>query len=329
VGKLRSIQVLRAIAVIAVVYCHAFATGRGSAGVDLFFVISGFIIARVSRDRPAREFANARFWRIYPIYLLAVLPSVLWQFRFGSGLTQRVAATLTLWPIWGGEYQQPLLPVAWSLYFEVLFYLAITTWLFSRRAALAAAAGVAILALLDPGPASAFLLSPIILEFIAGYGLARVQRFHLAAPALVLGCLLLFCSARQFEAATMLDPMANSLRALLFGVPAVMTVYGALGLERVFRSRWADPLVWIGDASYSIYLIHLYPLNALAGSSPAMPAIRFAAGLAVGLVVYRLLERPLGAVIAQRRKRLNLPRASVITALASPIAANAPLTSAR
>jgi exopolysaccharide production protein ExoZ len=302
VEKLRSIQILRAVAALAVVYCHAFSTGRGSAGVDLFFVISGFIIARVSKDRPAAAFAKARFWRIYPIYLWAAAAPILWEIAFGSGLTSRVAATLTLWPIWGGHYQQPLLPVAWSLYFEVLFYAAVTIWLFSRRVALVAAAAVTVLALVGPDPATEFLLSPIILEFAAGFALARLRTIRLPGLALAIGLVLLFGSTRSFDNSTMLDPSVALLRALVLGLPAVVIVYGALGLERLFAGRWANPLVKVGDASYSIYLMHLFPINALKGSSPEMPMVRFVAAVAIGLAVHRLVERPLGEWVARRRR---------------------------
>jgi peptidoglycan/LPS O-acetylase OafA/YrhL len=305
---------LRAVAAIAVVYCHAFATGRGSAGVDLFFVISGFIIARVSKDRPAADFAKARFWRIYPIYLWAVAAPILWEVTSGTGLTTRVAATLSLWPIWAGQYQQPLLPVAWSLYFEILFYAGMTAWLFSRRAALTAASGILLLALFRPSQVTAFLLSPIILEFVAGYAISRLRSFRFAAPALIVGVILLFGSTREFDAATMLDASTASLRALVFGIPAAMIVYGALGLERLFAGRWANPLVWAGDASYSIYLVHLFPINALSGSSEAMPAIRFVAGVAAGLVVYSFVERPLGQWVARRNRRRRPVHANRVAA---------------
>ena len=72
--KLRSLQVLRAVAAVAVVSVHAQLGERGTAGVDLFFVISGFIIGRVMIGRSAWEFARDRIWRIYPIYWVALLP---------------------------------------------------------------------------------------------------------------------------------------------------------------------------------------------------------------------------------------------------------------
>ena len=107
------------------------------------------------------------------------------------------------------------------------------------------------------------------------------------------------------EPRTILAPVdfsTDSLRALDFGLPAVMIVYGALGLEWLFAARWANPLVGIGDASYSIYLMHLFPINALTGSSAEMPMVRFIAAVAIGLAVHRLLERPLGDWVARRRR---------------------------
>jgi peptidoglycan/LPS O-acetylase OafA/YrhL len=73
VQKLRSVQALRAIAACAVVVLHAVpdarapvgGAGYGAAGVDLFFVISGFIMANVSKGRTGSEFVRDRLWRIY------------------------------------------------------------------------------------------------------------------------------------------------------------------------------------------------------------------------------------------------------------------------
>jgi len=106
VQKLRSIQVLRALAACAVVVLHAVPdahapvdnAGYGAAGVDLFFVISGFIMANVAKERSASEFLRDRLWRIYPLWWIAVLP---WLFMVPRGGTF-VASSLTLWPIYTG-----------------------------------------------------------------------------------------------------------------------------------------------------------------------------------------------------------------------------------
>jgi exopolysaccharide production protein ExoZ len=300
VERLRSIQALRAIAVVAVVCSHAFATPHGSSGVDLFFVISGFIIARVSRDRSALVFAKARFHRIYPLYLLAASPYLLWHLAQTELDGPRITATLTLWPIWAGEYQKPFLPPAWSLYFEVLFYAAVALWLVSKRLAVTGAAMLVLLALLRPSALTDFLFSPIILEFAAGYGLAKLRNFRLAVPALLLGLSLLFSPAREFPAHTMLDASEAALRAVMFGIPAVLIVYGALGTEKLFATRWAKPLVRIGDASYSIYLTHLV---AVLGMGEMSPIAKVIAALLLGLVVHIFVEKPLASWPGRSRKQ--------------------------
>lgn len=312
-GKLRSIQVLRAVAVLAVVASHSFHTPRGTSGVDLFFVISGFIIARVSRGRSAGAFAKARFLRIFPLYLLAAAPYVAWQLAHGSGLTPKIAATVTLWPIWGGGYQEPLLPVAWSLYFEVLFYAAVVLWLISRRAAALVAATIVLGALVSAGPATDFVLSPIILEFAAGYALAKLSRFPLALPALAIGLVLLFWPARSFEGATMLDQGQAVIRLMMFGVPAVMIVYGALGLNKAFDREWSEPLVRIGDASYSIYLTHLM---AVYGLSDWPPIAKLLVAIVLGLAIFAFVERPL-LQLTTRERRAAEPALSAAPALSN------------
>lgn len=298
-GKVQSIQVLRALAVMAVVYAHVFVTGRGTSGVDLFFVISGFIIARVSSDRPPATFVKARLWRILPVYWLAALPYVAWPILYGTPDWAKIAATVSLWPVWGGTYQEPLLPVAWSLYFEMLFYAAVALWLTGKRWAIGAAALAVAAALVIPGPATAFLLSPIIIEFLAGFALARVRRFRFALPVLIVGLVLLFTPEQSFAGVTMLDSSSAWLRLAMYGVPASLIVYGALGLERWFAELWAKPLVLIGDASYSIYLTHLMAVRGLADwSAPA----RMLAAIALGLACYFTIERTLGRPPSPRKR---------------------------
>src|SRR5689334_19031444 len=107
--KLQSIQVLRGVAACAVVIHHfcdndnpASAARLGAAGVDLFFVISGFIMATIAWDREPIDFLRARVWRIYPLWLISSVP-LAWV--FGTDAYQFLT-TLTLWPIWD-EYHLP------------------------------------------------------------------------------------------------------------------------------------------------------------------------------------------------------------------------------
>lgn len=285
--RLRSIQVLRAVAVVAVVACHAFGTGRGSSGVDLFFVISGLIIARVSSNATPSQFATSRFLRVFPIYWLAVTPYIAFQYADADLAT--LLATITLWPVWLGAYREPMLPVAWSLYFEIMFYSAAALWLFNRKLAAAGAILVVSVALFHPTAATEFILSPIVLEFGGGIALSKLERFPMSVPALAVGLTALFLPSRAFEGNTMLIAGEAIHRLVTYGAGAGLTVYGALGLEHHAAHRSASWLVRIGDASYSIYLTHLIVLRSLLGWSPSVRALL---AVIVGLIVYASIERP-------------------------------------
>ena len=122
-SKLRSIQVLRGVAACAVVLLHAHLSGGtpigenwarlGAAGVDLFFVISGFIMATIAKPSAGR-FLFDRFWRIFPLWLVAVTPWLI-ALRPGPSI---IAASLTLWPVYH-QFTMPALDVGWTLSFEL------------------------------------------------------------------------------------------------------------------------------------------------------------------------------------------------------------------
>ena len=191
---LPGIQILRGIAALAVVIHHAleesnavsgrfspdWLTTTGAAGVDIFFVISGFIMLHVSfRDRrpPLRpgQFLLRRVTRIYPLYWLTCLGVLL---LFSVGLLQRqhwnlsdVISSFILVPS-----EKRLVGVSWTLVYEMYFYLifAVTLLLESRKAS-AVLSTFCIIALglggaaLGDTPTGAFLTEPIALEKV-GHG---------------------------------------------------------------------------------------------------------------------------------------------------------------
>jgi exopolysaccharide production protein ExoZ len=281
-SKLRSIQVLRGLAALAVVLNHVKFLRGGSVGVDIFFVISGFIIATVAPGRRAREFLKDRVRRIYPVYWVAALPWLYVAYRIGFATNERTISSLTLWPIYG-DYANPYLRVAWTLCFEMLFYVAATVaiirgvWL-----PLAIYAACFVGNLVWPVPLLSFLGSPIILEFLAGAALTKAPRNELMAPALVIAALIALLWAPVYGRIGIHQPLA---RVLFWGVPAMMLVYGALSLERVL-GKWAEPLVKLGDASYSLYLWHLGVCVLLP------PILAVPTSIAVAFVSHRFIEKP-------------------------------------
>jgi len=291
--KLRSIQVLRAVAACAVVVLHAYPdvhapvgnAGYGAAGVDLFFVISGFIMASVAQGRTAGQFLRDRLWRIYPLWWVAVLP---WLFMVPRGPTF-VLSSLSLWPIYAGGYYVPVLKVGWTLSFELLFYLGMTLAIATRAAVPLGLYALFLLgALTTASPLLHFLGSPMALEFLMGVLVARLPRYRALGLLIPLGLSLFALTSPGIgDVEASLGPQWALSRVLQWGVPAALVVWGVLSLEPSFKHHKFDLPVAIGDASYSIYLFH--PLAAF-GLAFAWP-IRMAIALTIGWAMHVLLER--------------------------------------
>jgi len=321
VQKLRSIQVLRGLAACAVVFLHAYPNpdgpvgnaGYGAAGVDLFFVISGFIMASVSQGRTAGQFLGDRLWRIYPLWWVAVVP---WLFMVPRGATF-LTSSLTLWPIYGDGYFVPVLKVGWTLSFELLFYLAMTAAIATRAAVpLALYALFLAGALATSSPLLHFLGSPTALEFLMGVLIARLPRRPALGVLIPIGFALFACTSPGIgDVEASLGPQWALRRALLWGVPAALVVWGTLSLDRVFKHRAFDVPVALGDASYSIYLFH--PLVAY-GFDLAWPArVLLAAG--IGWAMHLLVERRLLRLRKRGFAFGGISRRTGMFSLANPI----------
>ncbi len=287
--KLRSIQVLRAVAVTAAATSHATFWPYGAAGVDLFFVISGVIIAMVIQGRTAGEFFAARVWRIYPIYWANTFPLIVVAIVDGFVTPSRLMTSLTLWPVWG-SYATPYLVPGWTLSFEMLFYSLVALGLYVGRPRLALVVLPALICLNATFSSAVlrYLGNPIVLEFIAGFLILGVPKNRLVGALALAAAAILFGIAQpsNLQSEVIMDIGKNMERVIGWGVPAALTVYGALCFEKYF-GKWADIPVFLGNASYSIYLTHyLVNLTVLIW----WPA-RVALMLATGSVCYVFIER--------------------------------------
>ncbi|HET6942709.1 MAG TPA: acyltransferase [Sphingomicrobium sp.] len=298
--KLRSIQCLRAVAVTAVLLSHTLAWRHGAAGVDLFFVISGVIIGIVMKGRSASQFMLARLRRIYPIYWLNLFPIIAAAAISGIALDQAtLASSATLWPIWG-DFAQPYLPPAWTLCFEMLFYVVVAIGLATSRTTWVAPALLVLVVLnaLVRHPVLQFVGNPLVLEFCAGFAILRLPRNSSAGvAALALGVGLFVLSPSIYvQPDQLMDISVNLLRVAVWGLPAALLVYAALTFERLF-TKWADIPVFVGNASYSIYLSHYFVILTLNIWWPAQTA----AMLLVGCAMYLWIEQPM----LKRKPMLN------------------------
>ena len=303
---LLSIQYLRAVAALVVAAFHTGWTHTeiGQAGVDLFFVISGFIMMHVSGREPSPgAFLRARAVRIVPLYWLATgLAAIL----AGTTDAGHLLASLLLLPHAGPAGRGwPVLIQGWTLNYEAFFYgaFALSLLLRARVRLLVLTAGLGVLALagLVLHPVDAILstyTSPLLLEFLAGAWLCRLDQAGwrpqggAAIVALVVGVGALLLQARA--------PYPEAWRALAWGVPAVLVLGGALGMELRGWMPSLPPLRKLGDASYALYLTHLLVLGQVQPwvkplATPLAVPLAVLACASVGWVVHRWVEAPLTA----------------------------------
>lgn len=343
-GRLDVLQLARGAAAILVVLYHANdfvlplrlydggiawrGFGWGYAGVEFFFVLSGFIIGHVHhRDigNPVqlRTFLVKRALRIFPMYWL-VLTAVLLAYALlpslGTELPRTESALLAylLWP----SADRPVLPVAWTLKHEMLFYLVFAGLLVHARMGMTVffvwMTGCLIFLFLPPASfPAAFLFSPYNLLFAVGLGVFFMRpnlRQPVARRTAVTG-ILLFVGIGMSEQFLFAWPLG--VRTIAYGLAASLLLVGALQL----RIKVPAPGVLLGDASYAIYLVHLPVMNVCAillrktGAVPAAEPLLICLGLsaaavAAGVVAHLLLERPLLARIRLLRKDQPLQHAS-------------------
>jgi peptidoglycan/LPS O-acetylase OafA/YrhL len=353
---IRNVQALRALAALLVVLLHmslpqngidihsspivgVFSVfGRG--GVDLFFAISGFIMLVTSWEMFQKPGASVRFIlhriiRIYPPYWLALVP-ILVVFlvardRLMTGhdsLNTDILGSFLLYP---QPVQKTLLPVAWTLVFEMTFYVIFTLMLLADRKYIVRMlfiwtfVQVSLFFLFgsSTNPYLRYLGNPQPLEFVFGMaiGLCYVHGWmphrNKVLAAGVAGVLAVWALSLANQGI-----ITGADRVILFGVPFSLVLYGAVALE--LSGTFASPLwlVVLGDASYAVYLWHFAILNALrqvflrlhpAGRASEI-VIVLSSLLIVqvfGLVVYRFFERPvtvrLNAFASDQLRRWKIP----------------------
>lgn len=343
-GRVLAMEGVRGLAILGVFAAHSTVVFRpwlgegeaaraifliGQTGVDLFFVLSGYLIYALALEHkgPWRGFIRRRVRRIYPPFLAAFvvylalslgLPGVSRLPESGVGLY--VLQGLLLLP---GVFDiRPLFAVAWSLSYEALYYCAAPLFVavcgLRRRPAriraafilCAAAAYAAAVALWFPARWSAIALSPWhhwrLLLFPAGMlaheavaaGWFRGRAWQWAggvAAALAFGPFLLWVANPAFQ-----QPWPGLGGAAMLGAAAAVAYPAAFSGPGPLAAllSWT-PLRWLGNLSYSFYLVHGLGLHAVAFAErdwPAAPAwllcgSGFVAATAVSLALFLLVER--------------------------------------
>jgi len=342
--NISSLQALRGLAALAVVVHHVLRAvtinlpaqfqltpppllsnpilvDLGAMGVDLFFVLSGFLMMYISRPyeqgtKSTGDFLANRLIRVWPLYAVVTL-YLLGQAYHNAGaggssfdLAPMRLLSLFFIPSFNDTgILQPILGVGWTLNYEVFFYLVFAASILMNRNRILAIAtvlvggGYAIGALLPDGSVlRAFLFNSVILEFLLGAAIASAYMKGALVAKHAYACLAAGLVVLAIFAPV---PVDQGFRLLTRGVPAALLFAFVLLSES--KIRWPRAIVVLGDASYSIYLVHIpvlytvapramgklsrlgYPSVAVEGA--AIAAIL--ACVAAGLLCHFLLEKPL------------------------------------
>ncbi len=341
-AHLSNVQILRFFAALFVVFAHVgaaigeYTTPGESAflmvhpldwglGVDVFFIISGFIMYFLMRER-FREpgvsvaFLKRRFLRIVPLYWFCTTLTLASILAAGSVVNNNgfdpahiVASYLFFpWPRSNGEVF-PILSLGWTLNYEALFYLLFGVALcFSRRMGLAVLLGTFVLLVVtaqfvpESWLALRFWGNTIIGEFPIGMALAAAFSRGLRFPPSISVAFVLvgFVVAMAFYQSGSYEFLS---RLITGGIPASLIACGIIFARNGSASllcRWASAG---GDASYALYLTHPFvsKIIAIIGSKIGLPpvltfGVAVVTCVAISLVVYHAFERPVGAFLNRR-----------------------------
>lgn len=328
-----SIQYARALAATLVVVGHALsimpgttitdAENFGGIGVDIFFVVSGFVMWVTTENN---QLSTPAFWlrrikRIVPLYwvftsvIVAVGLAAPWALNSTKVTIEATIKSYLFIPHYYsndrmGSHVAPLLGPGWTLNYEMFFYAIFGVLLIVPLARIRLLLITLILSALvligsfitDKGPFGIVYTDQLLLEFLFGIYVGRWRGRIEAMPRSV-GVGALVASALLMTA---LFYGTTLPRAIMFGVPALLFIIGAVTCERWLKTVPFGPGLLVGDASYSLYLTHLFaiaPFDILA-KKLHLPwlfssAVAVVTAYAVGILVYLLLEKPIASALGR------------------------------
>jgi exopolysaccharide production protein ExoZ len=271
--ELLTIQYLRGIASLFILGYHLTLRYGGTIAVgafrtDLFFVISGFIMWVITVDRtidPA-TFMLRRLIRLVPNYWLATTATALLiltkpNFTYGHELDPtRFMGSLFFLPTLSHDRILPVVLQGWTLVYEMMFYILISASLFIEQRyrpffiAIAIGALVVAHAMLPEAHLLSLTNPNILLEFLAGVLLGVIWKNSQLSPGWALLCL----AAGPIGFALSEYYRPEILPIVKFGIPSVLMVAGAVSYEKVRGIPEVGFLRFLGDASYSIFVWHVF-----------------------------------------------------------------------
>jgi exopolysaccharide production protein ExoZ len=330
-ANIESIQIMRGIAAMLVVLLHISIKGGqygngalegftiGGAGVDLFFIISGYImcVSTIGRQLNFSQFMQHRIRRIMPLYWLTttiglVIFLVKPEIINTSGGETSIWASYTLFPN-GKRY---LNANGWTLSFEFLFYIVFGLLIYKGtykaiQVSSVILAGLVAAGLLfsHQGVAFDFLTNNLYIEFIYGMGCFYLFDRKIIRSNTAMGVSLCLLGIAVLAAEQVFKvPNQEDGRGWLWGIPMLLVFTGFLCLEGFIKGSASRLKKWFleaGNSSYSLYLIHPFTLSGTAmclkwlhldANAYLFTAVLFTVTVIAGYLVYLYVETPLVAV---------------------------------
>ncbi len=363
--KLNLLQIFRGLASVFVLLVHGTALFHenvqqvllaniftfGYAGVDFFFVLSGFIIFYIHRNDignkiKLKDFILKRFIRVYPVYWIILIPRLLFTGKNPNFITCITSFTLFPYP------SPPIVNVSWTLSYEVFFYLIFGLMIFYGVKYLRPLIIIWITIILlywtlhsfnivtlpEENLFLKFILSGHLLEFIFGCLVAYITTKYKVKQGtiiLILGIILFALSAiadvylvnstnanllsatsiGETQIAKNLTPMYE-FPFVYYGIPSMLIVLGAVALDFNREIRIPNFLIYLGDASYSVYLVHASVINITTNliaklhwqsifENDLLKLLVLASALMIGCLFHSFIEQPLLTTI---RKKIFIPK---------------------
>jgi exopolysaccharide production protein ExoZ len=320
------VQALRGAAALLVVFFHS--TGAflvfsgepffrgffhfGYAGVDVFFVLSGFIITysifKDSKPVMIKKFLIKRFIRIAPVYwLLTLLIYPLYLFVPSLNGYQSDPVVLLKSFLFFPQEQNPVLAIGWTLNHEMKFYLLFGILLFIKPlwsriiVSIILIGSIFSLFYQTHNIYFDFFFAQYNLEFLFGFIAAKI----FVSERKVNYKYLILISVPMFLIFGMLDNLYALIdyRVVIYGIPSALLITGLAVFETKTGKSVRGVFLLLGSASYSIYLTHSNILSALSRLLPhfknstlaiwLIEALILSAIIIVGLIFYKMIEKPI------------------------------------
>ena len=314
-----SIQFIRFIAALFIVLMHSILeyenTFRvGDFGVDIFFILSGFIISYIT-ETDRHNFITKRLIRIVPIYWLFIFIISFFIFMFPELFRtinwdpQHILKSLFFLPGTEAQGYLPIIKLGWTLNLEMMFYvLFFLSMKFSHKHRELITSSLIILIILilqnlklDGTHAINFYSSPITIEFIYGMLLAKIWHQHKfefslkACVGLASVCIALLILFNNYI-------NAGEYRFIFYGLPSLILVISFLSVEYRFtnlNTRLQKLILWFGEMSYPLYLIHIFLVGLISRiifseiELWALFPLALASSLLLSNIVSTIFDRPI------------------------------------